>query len=51
MDIFTLLAILAILGAIICFIVELVRSGFSLTVFGLLFLSLFFAFNFFPTIS
>lgn len=46
-----LLALICILGAIICFIVELIRTGFSLTTFGLLLLSLFFAFNFIPTVT
>lgn len=46
-----LLALICILGAVICFVVELIRTGFSLTTFGLLFLSLFFAFNFLPTVN
>lgn len=46
-----IIALLCILGAIICFIVELVRTGFSLTIFGFLLLSIFFAVTFIPSLS
>lgn len=42
MDPLELIAMICILGAIACFIVEMVRSGFSLIAFGLALLSLFF---------
>lgn len=46
-----LLALICILGAIICFVIEVARTRFSLIALGLLFLSLFFAFNFLPTVN